>query len=136
MRFVLSAAGAAAIAVVLSLSSSIPIAAQTADNPAFYTQRVRPILLRNCGKCHFNMNHKGGLAMDNKALLMKGGRDGAVIVPGNPDKSLLVRLMKHQGPANSPKPMPPKAPKMSDGDIAIVEQWIKAGAVMPNDPRR
>ena len=136
MRFVLAAARAAAIAVVLSLSSSIPIAAQTADSPAFYAQRVRPILLRNCGKCHFNMNHKGGLAMDNKALLMKGGRDGAVIVPGNPDKSLLVRLMKHQGPPNSPKPMPPKAPKMSDGDIAIVEQWIKAGAVMPNDAKR
>ena len=137
MRFVLAAGGAAVIAAAMSLSSSIPVvAAQSADNPAFYTQKVRPILLTNCGKCHFNMNHKGGLAMDNKALLMKGGRDGVVVVPGNPDKSLLIRLMKHQGPPNSPKPMPPKAPKMSDADIAVIEQWIKAGAVMPNDPKR
>jgi cytochrome c len=137
VRFVFAAMGGAAIAAAISVSSSVPaVSAQSADSPAFYTQKVRPILMKNCGKCHFNMNHKGGLAMDTKALIMKGGRDGVVIVPGNPDKSVLLKLMKHQGPPASPKPMPPKAPKMSDADIAVVEQWIKAGAVMPNDIRR
>jgi len=106
--------------------------AQEPNTPAFYVQKVRPILLTNCGKCHFNMNHKGGLAMDTKARMMKGGRHGAAIVPGDPAKSLLVQLMRHQGPANDPRPMPPKAPKMSDAQIALVEQWIRAGAVMPD----
>ena len=65
---------------------------------------------------------------------MKGGRDGVVIVPGDPANSLLVKLIRHEGPANDPMPMPSKAPKMSDADIATIEQWVKAGAVMPDDP--
>ena len=111
------------------------VGAQPASNtPAYYTEVVKPVLMTNCGKCHFNMNHKGGLAMDTKALMMKGGRDGAVVVPGNPDNSMLVKLIRHEGPADDPKPMPPKSPKMSDADIAVVANWIKAGAVMPSDP--
>jgi cytochrome c len=105
-----------------------------ANKPAFYTEKVKPILVSNCGKCHFDMNHKGGLAMDTKASMMKGGRDGVVIVPGDPANSLLVKLIRHEGPAEDPKPMPPKSPKISDADIAVIEQWVKAGAVMPNDP--
>jgi hypothetical protein len=65
---------------------------------------------------------------------MKGGRDGVVIVPGDPAKSMLVQLIRHEGPPDDPKPMPPKAPKISDADIAVIEQWVKAGAVMPEDP--
>jgi mono/diheme cytochrome c family protein len=103
--------------------------------PAFYSEKVRPILMTNCGKCHFNYNHKGGLAMDTRASMMKGGRDGRVVVPGDPANSTLVKLMRHQGPPNDPKPMPPKSPRMSDADIAIVEQWIKAGAAMPENGR-
>jgi mono/diheme cytochrome c family protein len=57
-----------------------------------------------------------------------------VIVPGDAADSLLVKLIRHEGPANDPMPMPSKAPKMSDEDIATIEQWVKAGAVMPNDP--
>jgi len=106
------------------------------NSPAFYTHKVRPILVTNCGKCHFTGSHKGGLAMDNKRLMMKGGKSGAQIVPGDPSQSLLVKLIRHEGPGKDPRPMPPKAPKMSDADIAVVEQWIKAGAVMPDDPPR
>jgi hypothetical protein len=94
--------------------------------------KVRPILLNNCGKCHFHMVHKGGFAMDTKALMFKGGRSGAAIVPGSPENSLLVKLIRHEGPPKDPRPMPPKAPKMSDADIAIIQQWIKAGAIMPD----
>ena len=56
-----------------------------------------------------------------------------VIVPGNPANSLLVKLIRHEGPANDAKPMPPKSPKISGADIATIEQWVKAGAVMPDD---
>ena len=136
MRFVLVGIGVAVAAAAVSLGSSFSaVSADEAPNtPAFYTQKVRPILMENCGKCHFNLNHKGGLSMDTKASLMKGGRDGVVIVPGDPANSLLLKLVKHEGPPEDPKPMPPKAPKLSDADIAVIEQWIKAGAVMPNDP--
>jgi mono/diheme cytochrome c family protein len=122
-------------AVLLAGSGLRTVAAQDAANkPAFYTEKVRPLLQTNCGKCHFDVNHKGGLSLQTKATTMKGGRSGAAIVPGDPENSLLVKLIRHEGPANDPKPMPSKAPKMSDADIATIEQWVKAGAVMPNDP--
>jgi cytochrome c len=139
MRRVLAGVGvmAAALvgAVLLAGSGLRTVAAQDAANkPAFYTEKVRPLLQTNCGKCHFDVNHKGGLSLQTKATTMKGGRSGAAIVPGDPENSLLVKLIRHEGPANDPKPMPSKAPKMSDADIATIEQWVKAGAVMPNDP--
>ena len=134
MRRVLAGVGVAA-AVVLAGSWLRPVTAQEgANTPAFYTEKVRPILQTNCGKCHFDMNHKGGLSLMTKASTLKGGRDGAVIVPGDPANSLLVKLIRHEGPPDDPKPMPPKSPKISDADIATITAWVKAGAVMPNDP--
>ena len=126
---------AALVCAVLAGSGLRTVAAQDAANkPAFYTEKVRPLLVTNCGKCHFDMNHKGGLSLATKASTLKGGRDGVVVVPGDPANSLLVKLIRHEGPADDPKPMPSKAPKMSDADIATIEQWVKAGAVMPDDP--
>jgi cytochrome c len=78
------------------------------------------------------MNHRGGLSMATRAGLLRGGHDGAVIVPGNAEQSLLLHLVRHQGPADDPMPMPPKS-KISDADIAILAQWIQAGAIMPPD---
>ncbi len=77
-------------------------------------------------------NHRGGLNIDTREAMLKGGHDGSVLVPGDPSKSLLVKLIRHEGPADDPMPMPPppKA-KLSDDDIAIVTAWVKAGAVMP-----
>jgi len=139
MRRVVACAGVmAAVALVgafLAGSGLRTVAAQAdASKPAYYTEKVRPLFVTNCGKCHMDVNKKGGLSLQTKASTFKGGRDGVVIVPGDPANSLLVKLIRHEGPANDPMPMPSKEPKMSDADIAIVEQWVKAGAVMPNDP--
>ncbi len=134
MRRVLAGVGLTAVAVLAGAGMRGVSAQDGANTPAFYKEKVKPILQTNCGKCHLDMNHKGGLAMDTKALMMKGGRDGVVIVPGDPSSSVLVQLIRHEGPPEDPKPMPPKSPKMSDADIAVIEQWVKAGAVMPDDP--
>ena len=138
MRRVLAGVGAVAAAVSVAAlvgSEMRTVAAQDAANkPAFYTEKVRPLLQTNCGKCHFDMNRKGGLSLQTKTSTLKGGRDGVVIVPGDPANSLLVKLIRHEGPADDPKPMPPKSPKISDADIATIEQWVKAGAAMPDDP--
>jgi cytochrome c len=104
-----------------------------AATPEFYTSRVQPIFKANCYRCHGGMNHRGGLNIQTRAAMMKGGHDGQVLVPGDPSKSLLVRLIRHEGPANDPMPMPPKSPKISDEDIATVERWVKSGAIMPED---
>ena len=128
--------GAGAISLILGnllLPSRQVRAAEDAANPAFYTEKVQPVLQRSCGSCHGGMNHRGGLNMQTRAALLKGGKDGPAVVPGDPAKSLLVRLMRHEGPANDPMPMPPAPrPKVSDAEIATVEEWVKAGAIMPD----
>jgi mono/diheme cytochrome c family protein len=107
------------------------VSAQAQPNTAeFYTHNVRPIFDANCMRCHGGMNHRGGLSLETRASMLKGGHDGAVIVPGDAANSLLVKLIRHEGPKDDPMPMPPKS-KISDADIATVTAWINAGAVMP-----
>jgi mono/diheme cytochrome c family protein len=110
-----------------------PAAGQDAAGLKMYTDKVVPIFQANCYRCHGGMNHRGGFNMDTKAGMAKGGHDGAVLVPGSPEKSLLVKLIRHEGPKDDPMDMPPNKPKISDADIATVEQWVKAGAIMPED---
>lgn len=103
-----------------------------AASPQFYTDHVQPIFASNCYRCHAGMNHRGGLQLDSRASILKGGKAGPVIVPGHPEDSLLIKLIRHEGPPDDPRPMPPKA-KLSDADIATLAAWIKAGAVIPPD---
>jgi mono/diheme cytochrome c family protein len=106
-------------------------AQEDASKPEYYTTKVRPIFAANCATCHLGENHRGGLSLETRESMLKGGHDGAVIVPGDPANSLLVKLIRHEGPADDPMPMPPSKPKISDEDIAVVTAWVKAGAVMP-----
>lgn len=109
-------------------------AEEDASKPEYFTTRVQPIFAASCYRCHGGMNHRGGLSMQTRAGMLKGGHDGAVVVPGDPARSLLLRLMRHEGPANDPMPMPPSPrQKVADADIATVERWVTAGAVMPED---
>ena len=102
-------------------------------NPEFYTQSVQPILQSNCYRCHGWMNHRGGLNISTQAGIRKGGKSGPDVIPGDPAASLLVRLIRHEGPPDHPMPMPSKSAKLSDADIATIEKWVKAGAIMPKD---
>jgi cytochrome c len=130
MRGLFAGFGFAAIGMI-GLRLAAPVAQEDAARPEFYSVRVRPILESNCGRCHMGTNRRGGLNFQTHENLLKGGRDGTVIVPGDPGKSLLVRLIRHEGPADDPMPMPPNKPKISDADIAVITQWVRAGAVMP-----
>jgi len=100
----------------------------------YYTAKVKPIFDANCARCHSGVNHRGGLNIDTREALLKGGHTGPAVVPGDPAKSLLVTLIRHEGPADDPKNMPPNKDMLSDSDIQTVEMWIKAGAAMPPAP--
>src|ERR1700728_2794196 len=67
-----------------------------AAKPEFYTTKVQPIFQANCYKCHGGMNHRGGLSIQTRAGMLKGGHEGPVLVPGDPAKSLLVQLIRHE----------------------------------------
>lgn len=100
----------------------------------FYRQDVAPIFKANCYRCHGGMNRKGEYSMQTSAGLVRGGKHGVAVIPGDPVGSLLVKLIRHEGPKDDPMPMPDKRKKLSDADIAIVERWIQAGAALPEDP--
>jgi cytochrome c len=102
------------------------------DSPQFYTRRVLPILQANCYPCHGGSAHRGGLSLATRDGMLKGGYDGAAIVPGDAQQSLLVKLIRHEGAPDAPMAMPPGS-KIADADIATLTQWIQAGAVMPPD---
>ena len=122
----------AIISGTICASAAVLQAQDEAAQPEFYTTQVQPILANNCYRCHAGTAHRGGLNLETRAAMLKGGHDGTVLVPGDPAKSLLVRLIRHEGPADDPMPMPPPPKsKLSDADIAVVEHWVRAGAIMP-----
>lgn len=97
------------------------------DHPAFYAVHVEPLFQRSCVSCHRPEKHKGGLRMDSYEQLMRGGDDGPAVLPGNPQKSDLVRRLHlpptddDSMPSDGDKPLTPE-------EIQTIERWIAAGA--------
>ncbi|MEO8414719.1 MAG: DUF1549 domain-containing protein [Ginsengibacter sp.] len=90
---------------------------------------VRAILAHNCYKCHGPEKIKGDLRLDRKDMIFKGGKDGPVVIPGNPSESELFRRINL--PTDHKDAMPSKGKKLSDDDIAIINFWIGKGAPWP-----
>jgi hypothetical protein len=91
-----------------------------------YTKEVQPILQNNCYGCH-TAKMRGGLRLDSREAMLKGGDTGPALVPGKPQQSLLLQAISY---TNADLKMPPKGPLPSE-DVAAIERWIKAGALMP-----
>ncbi|VTT97652.1 cytochrome c : Uncharacterized protein OS=Singulisphaera acidiphila (strain ATCC BAA-1392 / DSM 18658 / VKM B-2454 / MOB10) GN=Sinac_1210 PE=4 SV=1: PSCyt1: PSCyt2: PSD1 [Gemmataceae bacterium] len=103
----------------------------TADEPVnneFFEKKVRPVLAAHCVDCHGPKKDKGGLRLDTRANFAKGGDTGPAVVAGDPDKSLLVRVVRYTDDIK----MPPKR-KLDDADIATLTAWVKGGAPWPDD---
>ena len=104
--------------------------ADDAAGVEFFEKRVRPILIDHCYKCHGEPGQKikGGLRLDTRDALLKGGDSGkSAVVPGKPDESLLIIAVQY---ANDDLKMPPKG-KLSDAQVADLVAWVKMGAPDP-----
>src|SRR5688572_17373977 len=91
----------------------------------FFEKKIRPILVEHCYKCHAadsEKGPKGGLLLDTREGLFKGGDTGVAIVPGDAEKSLLIKAVRY---ADENLQMPPKNQKLSDEQIADLEAWVK-----------
>ena len=95
---------------------------------------VRTILAHNCYSCHNATKTKGGLRLDKKEFIFKGGEDGPILVPGNPEKSDMIRRVKL--PFGHDDAMPTKGKRLSKEDIAMLEYWIQQGAPWPTGPEK
>ena len=96
---------------------------------AFFEKKIRPVLVEHCYKCHSASSEKvkGGLLLDTREGIRKGGESGHAVVPGNLKESLLISALKHDDFEMPPKKVLPAAV------VADFEKWIQSGAA---DPRR
>ena len=92
----------------------------------FFEKRVRPVLIERCLDCHSGEAPESGLRVDSRAALLQGGLRGPAIVPGDPQKSLLILAVNHADQLH----MPPKS-KAPQREIDDLTTWVAQGAVWP-----
>jgi cytochrome c553 len=93
----------------------------------FFEQRIRPVLADVCFRCHGDTKAAGGLRVDSRESLLRGGDSGPAIVPGKPAESLLVRAIQH---ADDVSAMPVDG-ALESKQIEAIVSWIAAGALWP-----
>ena len=97
----------------------------------FFEMKVRPVLAKNCFSCHTN-SKLGGLDLSTRESLLKGGKSGPAIIPGDPAQSLLMKAVRFE---DSKLKMPMGGAKLKPEEIAAIETWIKEGATWPESPK-
>ncbi len=117
---------AGVVSGVLVTSAAEPTKAQL----DFFESKVRPVLADNCYQCHSTKGEKvkGGLLLDSREGLLKGGDSGPALVSGDPEKSLLIKAIRYTDPDLQ---MPPKGKKLSDQQVADLANWVRMGAPDP-----
>ncbi len=120
--------------LLLAMLAAAPAHALTKDEINFFENNVRPVLDSKCYSCHSAKAErvKGGLLLDSRAGVLKGGHSGPVIVPGNPDKSALITAVRY---TDENLQMPPKGKKLSAKEIAALEKWVQMGAPDPREAK-
>ncbi|KAF0178375.1 MAG: hypothetical protein FD161_1924 [Limisphaerales bacterium] len=95
----------------------------------FFEKKIRPVLVERCYECHSAAakKNKGGLTLDTRDGVLKGGDAGPALVPGDPEKSKLIEAVRYK---NRDLQMPPKSPLPPD-QVRDLEQWVKLGAPDP-----
>src|SRR5438132_3274541 len=116
----------AALPLVAGVAGEARQASPPPASADFFEARVRPLLAANCYDCHTN-ERMGGLRVDSREALLKGGRSGPAIVPGDPDKSLLIQAVRQ----TSDGLKMPKGGHLRADEIQALADWVKAGATWP-----
>jgi len=91
-----------------------------------FEKQIQPVLVKTCYECHSKGvdSIAGGLELDSPTGMMRGGESGAVIIPHDPEKSLLIRMLRQEADVS---PMPPDG-KLTSQQIAAFVEWIRLGA--------
>ena len=104
----------------------------TKEQAEFFESKIRPVLADTCYRCHSADagKNKGGLTLDSRDAMLKGGDSGPSVAPGEPEKSLLIKAINYGDPDLQ---MPPSSTggKLSVTQIADLTTWVKMGAPVP-----
>ena len=95
----------------------------------YFEKSVRPILVEHCYQCHSGREANGGLLLDNREGVLKGGDSGPVIVARDPERSLLIHAVRYSNPDLQ---MPPKS-RLAETEIKLLENWVARGAPDPRN---
>ena len=115
-------------------NSSYPRPA-TPEQLAYFEKYVRPIFVNRCYNCHSEaFKEAGGLRVDVGISIFAGGDSGPVIIPGHPERSILIKRVKNPDPK---KRMPQESAEPLPGEeIATLETWIRNGAAWPDETEK
>ena len=109
---------------------------QAADLPTeegihYFENHIRPVLATHCYECHSSESSKlkGSLYLDSKAGILSGGDSGAILAPGRPEESLLIKVVRYQV---EDLEMPPKK-KLPASMVSHFVTWVTMGAPIPED---
>jgi cytochrome c553 len=106
------------LAILLVVGIVIVFAAK---KPAdVFTEKVAPIFEQNCVMCHGAKIQRSAFDARTEQAVLKGGKRGALVVPGKPEESLLYKILTHQE-----EPAMPMGGKLSDAELAAIAEWIK-----------
>ena len=117
------------IIIAVLVLAGIVAADEPRKEQEFFEKRIRPVLIRHCYECHSaaSSKSKGGLRVDSRDLIRRGGESGPAVVPGKPAESLILDAMRHES-----LEMPPEK-KLPERVIRDFELWIENGAHDPRD---
>ncbi len=91
--------------------------------------KVRRIFAESCYRCHDSDTYEGGLALDSRDAVFAGGDGGAVIIPGQPQNSEILRRL--QLPGGDEKAMPQRGRALFADEIELIRKWIELDAYWP-----
>ncbi|MBW3541704.1 MAG: DUF1549 domain-containing protein, partial [Planctomycetes bacterium] len=106
------------------------------DSAADFEKRVRPLFQSRCVKCHGAEKQEGGLRLDHRTPALRGGDSGRVIVPGKSGESELFRRVTSSDEFERMPPADSGKEPLSKPDAELIQHWIDAGAVWPDDGSR
>jgi cytochrome c553 len=117
------------MAIVTAIKPVVAAESPSTDGETFFENKIRPVLAARCFKCHNSDVQEGELRLDRRDLLLRGGRSGKVVLPGDPRGSLLVRLIRR---VDRDLKMPPDdGAKLTEAEVNDFIAWIKMGAPFP-----
>lgn len=114
------------VPLLVLLASLVLESGIQAATPVDFAHEIVPILRESCGECHTGDKKKGGLSFNTRESLLKGGEEGAVVVPGDVAHSRLIEAVTTSDPE---KRMPPKGQRLTPEQVAKLKAWIAGGAV-------
>lgn len=99
---------------------------------ASYLEDIKPVLKDRCYACHGALKQKAGLRLDTAERIRQGGNDGEVVSLEKPNESKLLERIRH---ADAEERMPPEGKPLETATIAAIQEWITAGAPVPENEK-